>query len=134
MTTSMGKKPMSLPSIGRAEMDVLHYVIKEHPVTIRQVADHFTKTQGLARTTILNVMERLRKKGFLSREEVAGVFHYKPEHAKGDLLRNMVGDFIHRFLGGSVSPFVAYLAENPELSKDELTELRRIVRQMREKK
>jgi predicted transcriptional regulator len=115
-------------------MDVLHYVIEKHPVTVRQVADHFTKTQGLARTTILNVMERLRKKGFLLREEVAGIFQYQPKQSKTELLRNMVGDFVARFLGGSVSPFFAYLAENPELSKDELAELRRIVRQMKDKK
>ena len=32
-------------------MDILHYVIDNNPITIRQVADHFAKKQGLARTT-----------------------------------------------------------------------------------
>ena len=118
------------PNIGRAEMDVLHYVTEHHPVTVRQVADHISETKGHVRTTVLNVMERLRKKGFLRRKKQSGIFEYSPTLPRTDLLRNLVRDFVQKTLGGSVSPFVAFLAEEGEVNDAELAELKRLVREL----
>ena len=85
------------------------------------------------RTTILNVMERLRSKGFLARKKIDGVFHYEPRVAKADLLRSLVRDFVEKTLGGSVSPFVAYLSRDARISDEELEELRAIVKDLKGK-
>ena len=108
-------------------MDVLRYITDHHPVTVRQVADHVSETKGHVRTTVLNVMERLRQKGYLARKKTDGLFYYSPRLAKEELLRSLVGDFVTRALGGSLSPFVAYLAHEAKLSEAELSELRALV-------
>jgi predicted transcriptional regulator len=120
---------MSSPraNIGRAEMEVLHYVAEHHPVSVRDVADHVAATKGHVRTTVLNIMERLRAKGYLRRKKVGGIFQYSPRVARSELLRNLVRDFVSKTLGGSVSPFVAYLTEEAMLTEAELLELRRLV-------
>ena len=120
----------SQPSIGRAEMDILHYVTEHHPVTVREVADHVAETKGHVRTTVLNIMERLRKKGYLTRRKADGFFQYSPRVPKTELLRNLVRDFVSKALGGSVSPFVAYLADEATMSKEEIAQLRKIVREL----
>ncbi len=119
--------PREHPNIGRAEMDVLRYVTDHHPVTVRQVADHVSETKGHVRTTVLNVMERLRQKGYLVRRKTGGVFHYSPRLPREELLRSLVRDFVARSLGGSLSPFVAYLAHEAKLSPEEVCELRTLV-------
>jgi predicted transcriptional regulator len=116
--------------IGAAQLEVLRYVQDHHPVTVRQVADHVAETRGLARTTALNVMERLREKGYLRREVVDGVFHYSPVQSKTQLLRGLVRDFVEQALGGSLEPFVSYLAEEVDLSDEELEQLRRKIRNL----
>ncbi|MEW6304255.1 MAG: BlaI/MecI/CopY family transcriptional regulator [Verrucomicrobiota bacterium] len=115
------------PNIGRGEMDILRFVADHEPVTVRDVADHVARTKGHTRTTALNVMERLRQKGYLTRRKVDGVFHYSPCVPKPDLLRKLVRNFVDSALGGSVSPFVAYLTEEADLDEAELRELRRLV-------
>ena len=120
----------SQPSIGRAEMDILYYVTEHHPVTVREVADHVAETKGHVRTTVLNIMERLRKKGYLTRRKADGFFQYSPRVPKTELLRNLVRDFVSKALGGSVSPFVAYLADEATMSKEEIAQLRKIVREL----
>ena len=122
--------PREHPNIGRAEMDVLRYVTDHHPVTVRQVADHVSETKGHVRTTVLNVMERLRHKGYLVRRKTRGVFHYSPRLPREELLRSMVRDFVARALGGSLSPFVAYLAHEAKLSPEEVCELRTLVQNL----
>lgn len=111
-------------------MEVLRYVADHHPVTVREVADHLAETKGHVRTTALNIMERLRRKGYLARKREDGVYRYSPRETKGELLRGLVRDFVERVLGGSVSPFMAYLTHEARITEAELEELKRLVSEM----
>lgn len=116
-------------TLGKAELEVLRYVQDNAPVTVREVAQHFATSASLARTTILTVMDRLRAKGQLTRKKVGGVYCYSPVTSQGELMRSLVKDFVDTTLGGTVSPFLAYLVEQEGgLSQQELEELRRLVR------
>ena len=112
------------PSLGRAEAEVLRYVADHAPVTVRQVADHYAAVKGHTKTTILNMMERLRDKGFLMREAVDGVFRYAPSQPASGIWRDQVRDFVDEMLGGSLEPFAAYLAQRPNVSEEEIARLR----------
>lgn len=122
--------PRRRATLGHAELEILQYVLDRHPVTVREVAEHAAETKGYARTTVLTVMERLRQKGYLGRRKVGGVFQYRPKLRKSELLEHLIGDFVDRVLGGSVSPFVAYLAQSPELADEELARLKSLVREL----
>jgi predicted transcriptional regulator len=114
-------------TIGREEMQILHYVAEHQPATVREVADHVAATAGKARTTVLTVMERLREKGYLVRRKQGGVYRYSPKRAHAEVLRRLVADFVREALGGSVRPFVAYLAEDANLDDEQVRELGRLV-------
>lgn len=118
------------PGIGQAELEVLRHIHDHHPVTVRDVAEHVSRTKGHTRTTVLNVMARLCNKGYLTRRKVGGVYQYAPRVPKGDLMRNMVGDFVERTLGGSLSPFVAYLARDAKVTDEDLRDLKQLVRDL----
>jgi predicted transcriptional regulator len=130
LTTILVRIMKEQPNIGRAEMEILQYVATHHPVTVRDVADHVGETKGHVRTTVLNVMERLRKKGYLKRKKSEGVFQYSPTVSRAELLRGLVRNFVSNTLGGSVSPFVAYLADEGKLTNEEVAQLRKVVREM----
>jgi predicted transcriptional regulator len=117
-------------SLGRLELDVLRYVTDHHPISVREVATHFAKTSGQARTTLLTVMERLRGKGFLTRRKVEGRHQYTPTVPKADLLHSMVADFVSGVLGGNVSPFVAYLTRSSKLNDDEIRKLEQLLKRI----
>ncbi len=115
------------PTLGDQELSLLRYVTDHAPVTVRTVAEQFGETHGLARTTILTMMERLRKKNYLIRRKDSGAFEYVPVVAKTELMHTLVHDFVEKTLGGSLSPFVAYLTEAKGLSDRELAELRNLI-------
>jgi predicted transcriptional regulator len=118
---------MEQPSLGDQELEVLRYVSEHAPISVGEVAERFGAPRGLARTTILTVMERLRKKGFLARTKGERSFRYSPRAPQAQVLQGLVREFVEKTLGGSLSPFVAYLAEAKDLSPEELEELRRLV-------
>jgi predicted transcriptional regulator len=110
-------------SIGDQELALLRFVSERGRATVAEAVDGFGGPRGLARSTVLTMMERLRKKGHLGRRRVDGVFHYVPRTAAGTAVRQAVEAFVDRTLGGSVAPFVAYLTERERLTDDELAEL-----------
>lgn len=123
------EKPAKL---GAVQLEILRYIQDHHPVTVRQVADHLALTRGVTRTTALNMMERLRKQGHLTRSKSEGSFQYSPSVAKPQFLRDLVRDFVNQALGGSLEPFVAYLAEDAQLSDAELERLQQRIRELRD--
>lgn len=117
-------------SLGHLELDVLRHIAEHHPATVREVAQHFAQTSGQARTTVLTVMEHLRAKGYLTRRKSQGVHRYRPTISKSELLHQLVGEFVDDVLGGSVSPFVAYLTRSSLLDESEQRKLAQLVKRL----
>jgi predicted transcriptional regulator len=122
--------PPSHEPLGRLELDVLQYIADHNPITVREVATHFAETSGQARTTLLTVMERLRAKGYLKRRKAGGAHRYTPTVRKAELLERLIGEFVEGVLGGSVSPFVAYLSRSLLLSDDEARKLEQLLKRI----
>ena len=114
-------------SLSDLELNLLRYLAARQAMTVREVADRFGEDHGYARTTILTLMERLRKKGYVTRKKLRGVFVYSSALSQTELMQGVVRSFVSKALGGSVSPLVAYLAEEQELSDVEIAKLRELV-------
>lgn len=120
------------PSIGRAEVEVLRWIADRGGTTVTEAGDHLAETKGQTRNTALNMMERLRQKGFLERKKVDGVYRYFASESKGRMFEIFVEDFVDTMLGGSVSPLVAYLSQRAEVDDRQLEELRALVKSLEE--
>jgi predicted transcriptional regulator len=125
---------MSHPPLGELELEVWRYIADHAPVAAREVAARFAEERGLARTTVLTVIERLRQKGYLTRRRHEGVFRYSPRVSPSEVVQGLVRQFVEKTLAGSVSPLVAYLTHNPQLSEEEIAALQQLVEAMREEK
>ncbi len=121
---------MSRSTIGDQELALLRHLGKHQPASAGEVAASFGEVHGLARSTVLTMMERLRAKGYLKRRQAQGVYRYSTTTGPGEATRNAVGQFVEKTLSGSVSPFVAWMAERGEVSDAELSELQALVAQL----
>ncbi len=118
---------MSRPTIGDQELALLHYLDEHGRASVGEVAAGFGKAQGLARSTVLTMMERLRAKAYLRRRKVGGVYAYETTTDVNEAVYGVVSSFVDKTLNGSVSPFVAWMAERGEISDAELAELETLV-------
>ena len=119
-----------LKSIGDQELALLRFVNESGQATVAEAVQGFGQPRGLARSTVLTMMERLRVKGHLSRRRINDVYHYAPRTAHGVAVRHAITNFIDRTLGGSIAPFVAYLAEHETVSDEELAELEAVLQKL----
>lgn len=123
---------MTAASIGDQELALLTWVAEHEGATVAEVVDGFGMPRDLARSTVLTMMDRLRRKGHLSRRQVRGVYRYRSAVGPRDVLTRAVGSFIERTLGGSVTPVVAYLSESADdLTPEQIQELEDVVARLR---
>lgn len=118
---------MKKERVSPAELEALRYVIEHAPVSAREVADALGEAKGIARTTSHTLLDRLRKKGHLERTVVHGVHLYRPAEEGQQIMKDIVADFVQNTLGGSLSPFAAFLSEGSDLTEKESEELRRLL-------
>ena len=118
---------MAQSTIGEQELDLLRYIADRGGATVGEVAAAYGEGRGLARSTVLTMMERLRKKGYLNRRLASGVYRYTARASSDELTQGAIHRFVERNLGGSMAPFVAYLTESAALSDEELKELQDLV-------
>jgi predicted transcriptional regulator len=121
-------------SVGDQELALLTDLDTHGAATVAEVVERFGQPRGLARSTVLTMMERLRKKGHLTRRQVGGVYRYEPKTDPGDAVQHAVAAFVDRTLGGSVTPFVTFLAEKHAVSDAELAELEELVARLQDER
>ena len=114
-------------SIGNAELEILKYIAETGETPVRAVADHFAETKGYVRPTVLKMMERLRAKGYLERSTAGDVFVYRSTADPEQLNQGLVEDFVRGPLDGSITPMVAYLVEQEDISKDDISRLKDLI-------
>jgi predicted transcriptional regulator len=121
-------QPLSLArSIGDQELALLRFVAERGTASVAQAVESFGAARGLARSTVLTMMERLRAKGHLERHRRDGAYQYSSPASAGEVMRGAVHSFVEKTLEGSVSPFVSYLVETADVSDAELADLERLV-------
>jgi predicted transcriptional regulator len=126
---------MRRKSIGDQELALLQYIAEQGEASVGEVAAGFGETRGLARSTVLTMMERLRAKAFLERRQTdGGAFRYRTTAQQDEVVQGAVGKFVERTLQGSVSPFVAWMSQRTEVSDDELAELEALVATLQSKR
>jgi predicted transcriptional regulator len=118
---------MQKPTLGDQELELLRYIAAQSSVTVGEAAEGFGMPRDLSRSTIVTVMERLRKKGFLARKKQDGVFRYAAAAAQEEILGGLVQRFVENTLKGSLMPFVTYFAKGDKLSSDEMDQLQRLI-------
>jgi len=107
---------MSKPfSLGPLEKEIMDCLWGNKGETVREVHDCFKGKREIAYTTVMTIMTRLTKKGYLERKRKGRAYVYSPKKTKKQAARAIVG----RALNLLVEQFgeEAIIAFNDEVGK-----------------
>lgn len=119
--------PVAEKSLGDLELELLRWIAKHGPTTVGGAQEGYGAPHGLARSTVVTVMERLRLKGYLNRRKHDGVFRYASPIGQEALLGGLVQRFVEKTLAGSLSPLLSYFAKGQKLSSEEMSQLENLI-------
>jgi predicted transcriptional regulator len=69
---------------------------REEPATVRDVHDVLTEETPLAYTTVMTVMDRLWRKGFLERRPRGRAYEYVPVHTEAEHTAALMHELLSR--------------------------------------
>ena len=96
--------------------------------TVRDVYEALLERRKVAYTTVMTMMKILEQKRYLKRTLAARAYVYRPAQPKGQVIGDMVRDFINRVFNGSAEPLLVHLVREHDLSTEELEEIARLRR------
>lgn len=99
----------------------------ESGATVVEIWQAIGQRREVTRTTILNQVDRLEKRGWLSRHQQEGVYRYVATVDQTAASQRLAAEFVDDFFGGSASSLVASLLGDKRLDKPEVQELRKLL-------
>ena len=78
------------------------------------------------------MLRRMTEKGLIACDEAGAVLQYSPLINRDVAVQRETGNFLNRVYKGSVSMLISAMAKEQKLTKNELEELRKILRQAEE--
>ena len=96
--------------------------------TVAEIWKTISAGRDVARTTVLNLVGRLDKRGWLKREKHGGVYRYVATVDRETTSANVASKFVNDFFGGSTSDLVMSLLGSRRISKAEVEQLRQILK------
>lgn len=112
-----------------AELEIMHVVWELDGGTVRQVYEILNQQRPLAYTTVMTMMNILEEKGHLTRRKEGRAYRYQPVRPKSQVISGMVDDFVGRVFEGSAAPLVVSLVKDKKISKKDLDEIARMIRE-----
>lgn len=115
------------PQISEAEWEVMKIIWDQFPITANSVVEALEPRKDWNPRTVKTMLNRLVKKGALSFQRAGKTYLYRPKVSKEDSVKAESTSFAERVFDGATRPMLLYFAENANLSKKEIQELKRIL-------
>jgi predicted transcriptional regulator len=116
----------SLDDLGDLQKTVMEIVWTLGEASVNQVKTKLARRK-LAYTTVLSVMQKLDKAGWLTHREEGRAYVYRPVVTRAEAGRSSLRQFIDRVCGGDPIAMFQHLLDDQELSADDLAELRKMI-------
>lgn len=117
-----------------AELAILRVLWERGASTVRQVHEALADTRETGYTTTLKLMQIMADKGLVTRNETARTHVYSPNAGQEQTERLLVQDLVDRAFGGSAAQLVLRALSEKGATDAELTEIRKMIDDYREKR
>ncbi len=110
-----------------AELAILRILWRRGPSTVRQVHEDLERRSLTGYTTALKLLQIMTEKGLVERDESQRAHVYVARLPEEQTLGQLVGDLLDRAFEGSSSRLVMRALESRPATREELSEIRRML-------
>lgn len=117
-----------------ANLEIMKVVWEREEVSVNDVVDSINagRSKKLRRTTIQVQMNRLEEYGWLQHRKQGRTFFYSASSEKQKARREILDDITERVFSGSRSELVRCLIEDSDISAEEISDLRKLLKSTRD--
>lgn len=103
--------------LGELESAVMETLWSAEGQTVNEVEERLRDKRNIAHTTVLTTLDRMYRKGYLTRQKQAKAFVYSPRYTRNEFERIMAQEVLGALIGHSaetaLSTFVDLIGNDP---------------------
>lgn len=123
--------------LGDLETAVMELLWREPHQAVTEVEERLQREREIAHTTVLTTLDRMYRKGYLTREKQGKAFVYAPRYTREEfelgVAQEVLGALLQQFTGPALSAFVELVSED-EGTLDRLEQMIREKRRQQKRK
>jgi len=117
-------------AISDAESLVMEVLWQRHPLSAEDVVAALADSTQWQEPTVKTLLNRLLKKRAIAAEREGRRYLYRPLLKRADYIDAQSKSLLDRLFGGRVAPLVAHFSERRKLSRKDIDELKRLIREL----
>ncbi|HAB18609.1 MAG TPA: BlaI/MecI/CopY family transcriptional regulator [Verrucomicrobiota bacterium] len=122
----MSSKPLRL---GELQLRILEVLWEKSETSVAQVHESLKPERDLAYTTVATMLRKMEARGLVRHREEGRAFLYRAA-VQADAVTRSAGDhLVERLFEGSLASAVSHLLTTREVSRDELDQLEKLIKQ-----
>ncbi|WP_346837417.1 BlaI/MecI/CopY family transcriptional regulator [Microbulbifer sp. SAOS-129_SWC] len=120
--------------LGDLEKQVLQYLWNADSADAKQVHAQLSKARGGSLNTIQSTLDRLFKKGLLTREKQGHAFQYRPAVERYAFVGQLIQDVTREFVDDDNGLVAAFTSISSDLSESQLAQLEQLIEAQKAKR
>ncbi len=113
--------------LGDLELQILDVLWERGPSTVREVLDHLRVAPAPTYMTALIMLRTMHEKGYVARDERGRAHVYRAVLQERSVKRGLLRDLVTKAFRGSPEALVLRLLDDPSLTDEELTRIRKLI-------
>jgi len=122
-----------LRSLGDLQLRILQLLWQHGEMPASRVHAMLKQERSLAPTTVATMLAKMEARGLLDHREQGRAFIYRAAVDADEVTRGLGDHFVQRLFAGSVAGAVMNLLRTREVSRRELNELEKLIKETRRK-
>ncbi|MBZ9622358.1 BlaI/MecI/CopY family transcriptional regulator [Clostridium sp. FP2] len=118
----------NIPNISEAEWEVMKIIWEQHPCTSSKIIELLENGTNWQPKTVKSLISRLLKKSVINFNAEGRSYYYYPLVSEKDCIKEESKSFIKRVYNGVVKNMVLNFIEDDKLTKEDIAELERILK------
>lgn len=112
--------------LSQAEEQLMEYIWQQKKTFMKDIIEAYPEPKP-ASTTVATLLKRMTEKKVIDYEQMGNSRRYYPLIDKKDYFANHIQGMIENFFDNSTTKFASFFAQETNLSKKQLEELKKIV-------
>ena len=130
----MKEKNRHLPKPTEVELELLRVLWDKGSASVRELHEVVSSQRPLGYTSVLKTLQIMTEKGLVERTEAGKAHIYHAAASQEETQNQLLRDLSERLFSGSAAQLAMHALSMQPASEEELEEIRKIIRQKREKK
>jgi BlaI family penicillinase repressor len=123
-----GRDPSrTLVELTEGEWEIMKVVWEKEPCAAGDVQEELAQTRNWAYSTVKTLMDRMTDKGLLKIEKIRNLQLFRSRIDRVEARRGEFRKMLKRAFDGALTPMMQFLIEHEGLSKQQASELRKLI-------